>query len=155
MTRLLRSALLLATALALVAGSGCGSDTKASNDYVGAINKAQTDFAASITNMKATPAGTGAKQAAGDVFANLKTAIDKVISDLKAVKAPDKVKDLHNELISELGTFNGAVQKAGTALKTGDPQKILKAQSTFATDASTVGTKLGQTIQAINTKLQG
>jgi hypothetical protein len=105
--------------------------------------------------MKATPAGTGSKQAIGDVFANLNTAIDKVISDLKAVKPPDKVKDLHNELISQLGTFNGAVQKAGVALQTGDPQKILKAQSTFATDASTVGTKLGQTIQAINTKLQG
>jgi hypothetical protein len=156
MTRLRRVALLLATALALVAGSGCGSsDTKTSNDYVGAINKAQTDFAASVTNMNATPAGTSSKQAAGDVFANLNTAIDKVISDLKAVKAPDKVKDLHNRLISQIGTFNGAVQKAGAALKTGDPQKILKAQSSFATNASTIGTRLGRTIQAINTKLQG
>jgi hypothetical protein len=32
---------------------------------------------------------------------------------------------------------------------------MLRAQSTFATDASTVGTKLAQTIAAINTKLQG
>jgi hypothetical protein len=78
-----------------------------------------------------------------------------VISDLKAVEAPDKVKDLHNQLISQLESFNSAVQKTGAALKTGDPQKILKAQSTFATNASTVGTKMGQTIQAINTKLQG
>jgi hypothetical protein len=155
MTRLLRSVLLLATALALVAGTGCGSsDTKTSNDYVGAINKAQTDFAASVSKMSATPASS-AKKATGGPFANLNAAIDKVISDLKAVKAPDKVKELHTELIAELGTFNGAVQKAGAALKTGDPQKILKAQSTFAKDASTIGTKLGQTIQAINTKLQG
>jgi hypothetical protein len=151
MTRLVRALLLLAAALSLVAGAGCGGDTQASNDYVGAINKAQTDFAESVTRLGS---GRSSKQAAEEVFADLGNAMDKVISDLRGVKPPDKVKDLHNELISEMGTFKTAIQKTGDALKTGDPQKVLAAQSSFATDASTVGTKIGQTIEAINKQLQ-
>src|SRR5437763_14316266 len=125
MTRLLRAAVVTALALSLVA-AGCGSDKKA-NNYVDAVNKAQTDFAASINNLQKTGTGTGI-QGAKDTFNALKAAIDNVVSDLKAATPPDKVKDLHNQLIDELNTLDKAVTDAGAALGTNDPQKILKAQ---------------------------
>jgi hypothetical protein len=151
MKSLLRLTLLLATVLALVAATGCGSDTKSSNDYVTALNKVQTDFAASVSKTSAAGSGTQA----ADVFTNLSTAIDKLIADLKGVEPPDKVKDLHNELISEMTQFKSQVEAAGASLKSGDAQKIVAAQTKFATEASQLGTKIGQTIDGINKKLQG
>jgi hypothetical protein len=150
MIRLFRGALLLVAVLALVAGSGCGSDTKTSNDYVKSLNKVQTDFADSVG--KTTSASGGKPQ---DVFTKLGTAIDKLIADLKGVQAPDKVKSLHNDLIAEMTRFKAEVGKAGSALSSGDAAKITAAQTTFATKATAIGTQIEATIQAINKKLQG
>jgi hypothetical protein len=153
MSGVLRSALLLGAVLALVAASGCGGDTKSSNDYVESLNKVQTDFADSVQKTSAPSSGSSTDQAQA-VFDNLDEAIDKLISDLKGVEPPDKVKDLHNDLITEMTQFQAQVKTAGAALKSGDPTKIVAAQKQFAADASTLGTKIGQTIQGINDKLQ-
>jgi hypothetical protein len=151
MTRLLRGALLAALALCLVA-AGCGGDTKSNNDYVGKINKAQTDFADSITKLQSN---TGTTAADGQkVFTDLSTAIDKVVADLKAVEPPDKVKDLHNQLVAEIQQVGTAVKGAGEALASKDPQKIAAAQAKFATDVGGVGPKVTKTISDINAKLQ-
>lgn len=154
MIRLLRTVLVTVATLALVAASGCGGDTKSNNEYVEAINKVQTDFADSVSKTTSVPSGGDPQEAAKTTFANLKTAIDKVIADLKGVKPPDKVKALHNELISEMQQFNAGIQKAGSALDSKDPQKLLSVQSEFAGSASTLGAKISQTIADINRKLQ-
>jgi hypothetical protein len=149
MNRLSRLALLALTAVVLAAGAGCGGDTKSNNDYVAKLNKAQTDFAATVGKTTA-PAGGDAQ----DTFAALNVALDKVVADLKGVEAPDKVKSLHNQLISQMEQFSGDVKEAGAALASKDQKKILAAQTKFSTSASTLGTKIGQTIEAINKKLQ-
>jgi uncharacterized phage infection (PIP) family protein YhgE len=156
MTSPARVAVLCAAVLSLVAGVGCGGDTKASNNYVDAINKAQTDFAANIHKLgSGTSTSSDPAQAAKDTFAKLDTAIKKVVADLKAVKPPDKVKDLHSELIGELNDFEAQVKTAGASLGSGDPQAIVKAQSKFAASASSLGTRISQTIDKINKKLHG
>jgi outer membrane murein-binding lipoprotein Lpp len=143
-------------ALALVVASGCGSDTKSSNDYVSAINKVQTDFANDVQKVgTSSAAGSDPAAAAKKTFTNLKAAIDKVIVDLKAVDPPDKVKDLHNQLIAEMNDFDTEVKAAGDSLNSADPTAIVKAQSKFATSASSLGTRISKTIGDINTKLQG
>jgi hypothetical protein len=155
MTSRARTVVVCLAALALVA-AGCGSDTKSSNDYVSAVNKVQTDFANNVQKVgSSTPSGSDPAAAAKQTFANLETAINKAIADLKAVNAPDKVKSEHNELISELEKFKSQVSKAGDSLSSKDPQAILKAQSEFAKSASTLGTQISQTIDSINKKLQG
>jgi hypothetical protein len=151
MTRHLRAVLVAALALSLVAGAGCGGDTKKNNDYVDAVNKVSNDFAKSVNDVTASSNPAQAK----DTFSQLKTAVDKVIADLRNVEPPDKVKDLHNELVGELQAFDDAVGKAGDAVASGDPQKILGAQTTFANEVSKVATKIPTTISAINEKLQG
>jgi hypothetical protein len=155
MTSLIRAAGVTVVALALVVASGCGGDTKKSNDYVNAINKVQTDFAANVQKVGSAPAGSDPLASAQKTFTDLKTAIDKAIADLKSVTPPDKVKDLHGQLVSEMDQFSSEVKAAGDSLTSKDPQKILQAQSKFATDAGSIETKVTQTITQINTKLQG
>src|SRR6478672_9375090 len=120
MTRLLRTGLVVALLSSLVVAAGCGSDAKSANDYVKSINTAQTEFAASI-NEAQTGTGTGAEGIA-ETFTKMDAAINKVITDLKGITPPDKVKDLHNELIAELESFDKSVTEAGQALKSKDPQ---------------------------------
>jgi hypothetical protein len=156
MTSFLRAAAVTAAALSLVVITGCGSsDTKSSNDYISAINKVQTDFAANVQKVGSGTSANGSDPAAAakKTFADLKTAIDKAISDLKGVNPPDKVKSLHGDLISEMQEFETDVKAAGASLSTKDSSKILKAQSAFATSAGTLGTRISQTIDAINKKL--
>src|SRR5436190_24092055 len=105
MTSLLRAVAVCAATLALVAAAGCGSDTKESNDYLNAINKAQTDFADSVQKIGSSASGSSPAEKAKNTFDSLEQAIDKVVADLKAVNPPDKVKDLHRQLVSELSQF--------------------------------------------------
>src|SRR4051794_33904406 len=151
MNTLVRAVAVCAAALLLVAASGCGSDTKASNEYVDAINTAQTDFAASIKQLGSAPSGSDPAEAAKKTFADLNAAIDKVIKDLKAVDAPEKVQSLHTQLISQLERFGRLVNVAGASLASGDPKKILAAQQKFAQGASALGTQISSTITDINT----
>jgi hypothetical protein len=153
MTSPLRATVICLAVLALVA-TGCGSDAKKSNDYVDAVNKAQTEFADNVQKVGgASSAGGDPAAAAKKTFSDLGAAIDKVIADLKAVDPPDDVKDLHNELISELNEFGGQVKEAAGSLTSSDPQTIASAQSKFASSASSLGTRISKTISDINTKL--
>ena len=147
-----RAAICLA-ALLLVA-AGCGSDSQSTNDYVSAINKVQTNFAKDVKKVGTERSGSDPAAAAKKTFADLKTAIDRVVADLKAVQPPDKVKDLHNQLVSEMSQFDSQVKTAGESMSSKDPKAIEKAQTQFASSASTLGTQISQTIDAINKKLQ-
>jgi hypothetical protein len=138
----------------LLGAAGCGGSGQSTKDYVSAINKVQTNFANDVKKVGTQPAGGDPAAAAKKTFADLKAAIDKVVADLKAVKPPDKVKDLHNQLISEMSQFDSEVKAAGESLSSKDPKTIETAQTKFASSASTLGTRISQTIDAINTKLQ-
>ena len=140
----------LALTLTLALVAGCGGDTAEKNDYVEAVNKAQTDFAASMSKVQQ---GTG--PAAGEqLFTDMKGSIDKVVTDLKAVEPPDDVATLHDQLVKQLGDFGAAVEKAAGSLTSSDPQKLASAQADFARSASGVGTDISRTISEINAKLQ-
>lgn len=156
MTSLLRATVVCLATLSLVVAAGCGgSDTKKSNDYVSAINRVQTDFAANVQKVGSGPAGNDPAAAAKRTFSKLETAIGKAVSDLEGVTPPDKVKALHGQLVREMTDFKVEVKSAGDSLASKDPKKILSAQSRFATAASSVGSRIAATIDAINTKLHG
>jgi hypothetical protein len=155
MTSLLRAAAVTMAALALVVTAGCGGGGgTSSNDYAKAINKVQTDFAANIQNVgKSVPSSGSALDQAQQTFTKLDAAIAKAVSDLKAVTPPDKVKSLHNDLISEMTEFEADVKTAADSLKSKDPTKLTSAQSKFASSAGTLGTRISATISQINQKL--
>src|SRR4051794_25435152 len=120
MTRLVRATLLITAILALVAAGGCGgSDTASSNDYVKDLNQVQTDFVNSISKATSS-AGTGTPQEkAKATFDSLDTSINKLISDLKGIDPPDKVKSLHQDLIDEMTQFQAQVKTAASTLASG------------------------------------
>lgn len=135
-----------------LAAAGCGGDTAEKNDYVDAVNKAQTDFNETVGKVQ-----TGATSGAADAEKNfdaLGASLDKVVADLKAVDAPDDVKAEHDQLVANMAEFGDVIEKFGEQVSSGDQQKILDAQTELITDAGEIATKISQTITQINTKLQ-
>ena len=88
---------LIVAALALVA-AGCGSDTKAANDYVDAVNQAQSDFATKFDQLSGQITSTSTAKQDRQTLDGFRQAIDKAVADFRAVKAPSKVKPLHAKL---------------------------------------------------------
>jgi uncharacterized protein YcfL len=153
MNSLVRLGTICLAAVALVVCAGCGSDTKSSNDYVDSVNKAQTDLLSNVQKVGSASSGSDPTAAAKKTFSDLSSAIDKFIADLKAVDPPDKVKDLHNRLISEITQVGARVKQAGGSLDSQDPQTLVTAQSKLATSVTALQTEMSKTIDDINTKL--
>src|SRR5947209_10986910 len=147
MTSLLRALAVALGALCLVAsGCGSGSDAKKSNDYIDAVNKVQNTFVSDVQKVgSSTSTGGDATAAAHKTFADLQTAVEKAINDLKGVTPPDKVKTLHKQLVQEMSDFDGEVKAAGDSLNSKDAKKILAAQAKFASAASSIETRLSTT----------
>jgi hypothetical protein len=153
MTFLVRLATISLAALALVVTAGCGSDTKSSNDYVDAVNNAQTDLLSNVQKVGSTSSGSDPAAAAKKTFSDLSGAIDKFVADLKAVEPPDKVKDLHNRLIAEITQVGSQVKTAAGALDGKDPQALVTAQTKLASSVTALQTEMSKTIDDINSKL--
>jgi uncharacterized phage infection (PIP) family protein YhgE len=143
----------LLAALALLA-SGCGGDTKAANDYVDSVNKAQNDFATTFDKLSAQITSTSTAQQDRQTLDGFKQAVDKVVTDLRAVKVPDKVKDLHGQLVAEISSYGREIDKAKEAFAGDDPQAIIKAQTELVSAVTRVSGQINQTIDAINRRLR-
>ena len=144
---------LLVVALALAA-SGCGSDTKEANDYVDAVNKAQNDFATKFDQLSGQITSTSTAAQDRQTLDGFKQAIDKVVADFRAVKAPDKFKGLHDQLISEISAYGREIDKAKGAFSDDDPQAIVKAQADLVSAVTKVQSQINKTIADINKKLR-
>jgi uncharacterized phage infection (PIP) family protein YhgE len=136
----------LVIAVALLA-SGCGSDTKAENDYVDSVNTTFDKLSARITS-------TSTAQQDRQTLDGFKQAVDKVVTDLRAVKVPDKVKDLHGRLVAEISAYGEEIDKAKQAFAGDDPQAIIKAQTELVSAVTRVSAQINDTIDAINKKLR-
>jgi uncharacterized protein DUF6376/uncharacterized protein DUF7018 len=144
---------LIAAALALVA-AGCGTDTKEANDYVDAVNKAQNAFATKFDELSGQITSTSTAAQDRKTLDGFRQAIDKVVADFRAVKAPDKVKDLHGKLIAEVSAYGREIDKAKGAFSNDDPQAIVKAQADLVSAVTRVQSQINQTIADINKKLR-
>ena len=144
---------LIVVALALVA-SGCGSDTKAANDYVDAVNRAQSEFATKFDQLSGQITSTSTAAQDRQTLDGFRQAIDKVVADFRAVKAPDKVKRLHGRLISEISAYGREIDKAKRAFSDDDPQAIVKAQADLVSAVTRVQAQINATIADINKKLR-
>ena len=144
---------LIVVALALVA-SGCGSDTKAANAYVDAVNRAQSDFATRFDQLSGQITSTSTAAQDRQTLDGFRQAIDKVVADFRAVKAPDKVKRLHGRLISEISAYGREIDKAKRAFSDDDPQAIVKAQADLVSAVTRVQAQINATIADINKKLR-
>ena len=137
-----------------VAVAGCGSDTKAANDYVDAVNKAQNEFASTFDRLNARITATSSPKEDRATLKRFQDAIDKVVADLRSVEPPSKVKTLHTELIGEINSYGGEIGKARKAFGSDDPAKVIAAQTDLVTSVTDVSSKINSTIDQINKKLR-
>jgi hypothetical protein len=148
-----RLALVLVVATALLI-AGCGDDNKQDNAYVGAVNKAQTDFASTFDRLSSRITSTSTPEQDQQTLDGFKAAVDKVVVDLRAVKVPSKVKGLHGELVGEISAYGAEIDKAKGAFAEGDPRTIVRAQTALVSAVTRVSSQINRTIDAINTKLR-
>jgi hypothetical protein len=151
----LRGVLAVALALSLLAATGCGGDTKAKNDYVAAVNKAQTDFVTVIDDTQARLAQNSQDSETATSLDGIRAAAAGAVRELRAVKPPGDVTALHGKLIQEAQGLVVAFRKAASAYRSGDSAQILKAKVDLSKDIGQINTQINSTIQELNRKLRG
>jgi hypothetical protein len=147
----MRAALVLALCAVLL--GGCGGDTKSKNDYVNKVNRAQSDFVAVVDDSESRITGDASDKDTAAQLDMIRTAAAKVVVELRAIKPPDKVRDLHADLVGEAQGLVTAFRKAADAYRSGEPSKILSAKVDLSKDVTRVNAQLSATIQALNNKL--
>jgi hypothetical protein len=155
MTSLLRAAAVCLAVFGLVVVTGCGgsSGSTDANAYVKSINQINTGLEHQIESAGSGPVGSDPVADAKKTFSGFDAAIQNAITKLNGLTPPDKVKGLHSQFISQLTAFDQRVQAAVGALKSKQPETVLKASQTFETSVETLGKKLEATITAINAQL--
>ena len=148
----LRPVLFLIIAAGLLAGCG-GGGVKEANNYVDAVNSAQSRFANTVDSLseKITSTSTPAEDRA--TLGKFQDAVDKVVGDLRAVDPPEKVRGLHSQLIAAMKDFGEQVSQVSSALSSGSASRLLAAQEQLASATAEVSRKINSTIAAINRKL--
>lgn len=144
---------LIAAALVSVAGCGSGSEVKQSNQYVQAVNKAQNDFASNVDELSGRITSTSSSSQDRRTLKQFQTAVAKVVADLRAVKAPDTVRTLHQELVNEIDAYGREVRRAARGIGSHDAHKLLAAQQDLVKATSTVSSQINGTIDRINKQL--
>jgi hypothetical protein len=147
----MRAALVLALCAVLL--GGCGGDTKSKNDYVNKVNRAQSDFVAVVDDSESRITGDASDKDTAAQLDMIRTAAAKVVVELRAIKPPDKVRDLHADLVGEAQGLVTAFRKAADAYRSGETSKILSAKVDLSKDVTRVNAQLSATIQALNNKL--
>ena len=153
MRRVLSALALVALLVAALPGCG-GSDAKDANTYVTAVNRSQDQFATTFDRLSKKITSTSTPEQDQRTLDGFKAAVDKVVGDLRAVKVPTKVKDLHAQLIAELAAYGREIDRAKAAFARGDAASIARAQTELAGAVTRVDTQINQTIAAINKKLR-
>jgi uncharacterized protein DUF6376 len=143
------AALALGTVLA-----GCGSDNKSANTYVDAVNRAQNDFASTFDRLSSRITSTSTPEQDQKTLDGFKSAVDEVVGDLRAVEPPDKVENLHRQLVGEISNYGKEIDKAKSAFANGSPKAIIRAQTQLVTAVTRVSGQINRTIDAINKKLR-
>lgn len=153
------AALILCLLVGAVAVAGCGSDSgseeQTDEDYVAELQDVAVAFgdgANELSTQISELDGLNLANAAAllDTFS---TQVDNLADELDDVNPPEIVAQLHAQLTERLNRFAAKAEQAALVLKAGDLLGGLPAISSFAADASEVGTDLDATITDIKAEL--
>jgi hypothetical protein len=146
-----RVALLLVVLLAAAAGCGSGSDGR--DDYVKALNRAQTGLAQRFGALQARITPTSSAKQDERTLRAYEAAVGRAVADLRAVTPPDGFGALHRRFVGQVAGYGTALTTARRELRSDDPQAILAAQGRLRGAVAATGRRLNATIAAINRKL--
>ena len=151
-----RAALVLSLLVALAAlAAGCGGGSQERNDYVKALNNAQTGLAERFQALQTriTPTSTPAQDA--KTLRSYEGAVGETVRGLRTVQPPSGFDELHRRFVGEVADYGIALRAARSRLRGDDPQARLAAQGRLRTAIARAGERLNATIRAINTKIKG
>jgi gas vesicle protein len=148
--------MLLALAFAAVAVSACGGndDREAKNAYVKQVNVAQNEFAANVSTVSQRITNKSSSAQDRKTLEQFQSAIDDVVTDLRAIKVPGDVDSEHKQLVGAMSGFGAQIKEAVGALQNPSQQNIEAARKTIATATQTVNVRIDAAIAAINSKLK-
>jgi hypothetical protein len=150
-----RAGVLLALVLAAVI-AGCGGGGSKDNDnYVQALNRAQTGLAERFTALQKRITATSSAAQDRKTLQAYEAAVGTTVRDLRAIEPPNGFDDLHQRFVGEVLGYGTALRTARGQLQGDDPRAILAAQGRLRTAVAQTGRRLNTTIQAINAKLKG
>ncbi|HEV2820138.1 MAG TPA: hypothetical protein VGW11_06505 [Solirubrobacteraceae bacterium] len=153
MTRVLRAALLILLAGALVAG--CGGDAEERNAYVGQVNRAQQAFADTVQELSGQITEESTTDADRKTLRRFESAIDGVVEELRSIEPPEEVATQHRELVQTMDGYGDEVSAAVDALEEDeDPEELLSAQRQLLEATRKVSADINRSIGEINGRLQ-
>ena len=140
--------------LSAAALAGCaGGDVEKSNEYVSAVNDAQTAFTATSERLQ-QEIEPGEQGGDPEAFREFYGAVDDFVGELREIEAPASVRPLHERLIATMVRFGDSLREAGRKITSGKAGLILDGQEELATASGDVATRLNRTIRSINDTLR-
>lgn len=147
--------LLLPAVVVLALLAGCGSDSDENQSYVSELNRAQTAFARTATQISRAQSTGPSRRDDRRTFVRYQRAIDSVVLDLRRIRAPADVENEHGNLIRALAAFRSDVAEAIEALRASSPDRtrVARAQTTLQRALPALNSRIRAAAAAINTKL--
>lgn len=134
--------------------AGCGSDdTKASNQYVSEVNAIQNDVATQFRQAGTAISPASSIEADKEALKQFDAAVTTAVAKLRAVETPDKVKELHADLVREVDGYHESIAAARKALSATSQKAVAAAQAKFASGTTQTSASITTTIDQINRKL--
>ncbi|HMS61253.1 MAG TPA: hypothetical protein PKD63_03165 [Solirubrobacteraceae bacterium] len=147
-----RAALALLLLTFLLAGCG-GDDVQESNAYVDNVNLAQSRFASSFERLARDITSSSTPAEDRKTLRSINATLATTVADLRKIKAPEKVRAQHDQLVEALAEYEEAVGAAQGKLG-GSAEQATAAEARLAADTARTSTRVTAAITAINQKLQ-
>ena len=153
-TRTMAAAVTAIFAVLALAACGGGTSTKEKNAYAEKVNAAQLKFSASVTTAKQQAGGNSFTQQRR-TLRRFEIAIDAVVRDLRAIKAPSDVSKEHQNLTTVMTDFGKAIGDANAAMRDPSQRGVEEAKRRLQVATESVNARVSAAIAAINVKLKG
>jgi hypothetical protein len=150
--------LLAPVAVAGLLGVGLGGcadgKVREANDYVGAVNAAQSRFAATSEKLLRDIAPDDRRAHNRAALGRFYGAVDGFVTALRRIDPPARVRALHARMIAAIVRFGADLRAAGAAITSGRASRILGGQERLARATSSVARRINSTIGEINAALR-
>ena len=139
---------------AVVVLTGCGANKgDEANNYVDAVNRAQSQFAGTLDRLSGRISATSAQSSDTRVLRSFDTAVTRVVGQLRQITPPDDVTGLHRQLVGEMDAYGRRVRRETSTLRSNDPRRLVAAQQRLLSATDKVSGRINATISAINRRL--
>jgi hypothetical protein len=145
---------LLAAASGAGAMAGCGGTDEEADRYVGRVNRAQESFADRFAEIQGRMSTTSTPREDRRALRDFRAATDTIVAQLRAIRPPEEVADLHGELVRAVAGYGREIDRARALLDEGDPKKVIRARTQLSGAVGRVSRRITAVIAAINDRLQ-